>query len=132
MKHKSSSFRKAFKEAATATAVAGMLFGIPLGIAAGVHYGTQEQMRVTIHDTHSSLLQKGEGFGFTKTVYETDKGELTNTWSAFAGKFSRAGMDEYLKTGKTYDVTVTGISVPFLGWYPNIIKAAEVPPPPGT
>lgn len=126
MKKGPSAFRRAFKAVALTGVMAGVLLA-PLGI----HHATKHDMRITINDTHKSLLHKGEGFGFTKTVYETDKGDLTNTWSIYAGKMSRDPMGDYLKIGDTYDVTVTGMNIPFLGIYPNIIDATRVPTPPG-
>lgn len=129
LKNRKSAFRKAFEKVAVVTALAGVLV-VPLGIGAGVHYGTRHDMRVTIENTHKSLLHKGEGFGLTKTVYETDKGDLTNTWSIYAGKMSRDPMGDYLKVGGTYDVTVAGMNIPFLSIYPNIISANHVTPPP--
>lgn len=92
-------------------------------------YGTQEHMQITITGEHQAWLRKGEGFGLHKTVYETDKGEFSNTTNMLVGKFSRAAIANELKVGQTYDVTVNGFSMPFLGKYKNIIAATPVPAP---
>ena len=96
----------------------------------GIYANTVEtDLQVTVQGTHQSLLHKGEGFGFTKTVYETDKGEFANTLSMWNGKFSRGEMEDQIKVGQTYNITVQGISMPFIGKYPNIISATPVPKP---
>ena len=82
---------------------------------------------MTVSGEHSALLHKGEGFGLTKTVYETDKGELSNTISPWRGKFNRSGVADQVQVGKTYDVKVQGYSISWLGVYPNILSATPVP-----
>ncbi|MBI1216821.1 MAG: hypothetical protein GC185_13540 [Alphaproteobacteria bacterium] len=126
---KDKTFGQKLRKAFAAVAFPLAALGIVAGGTAGYELGTRQHMRVTVEDTTWSLLQKGEGFGFTKTVYKTDKGELTNTLSYINGKFSRAAIKDEIKVGKTYDVTTVGFSVPFFGVYPNIIKATPVNPP---
>ncbi len=118
---------KIFHQAATAVVAGALMMGVGYGIYAdNVH----QDLQVTVQGTHESLLHKGEGFGFTKTVYETDKGEFANTLSMWNGKFSRSGIDETMQVGKTYNITVQGIGFPLLGKYPNILSATPVPPKP--
>lgn len=114
-------------------ATAGVL---AIGVIGGVAYPLYKQvdqtpMRITVTDTHTRLLGKGEGFGVHKTVYETDKGSFSNTTNWLAGKFSRGDIEKQIQVGKTYDVTVTGVDLPFFNSYRNIISAREVPPGPG-
>lgn len=76
-------------------------------------------------------MRKGDGFGITKTTYQTEQGEFQNTWSPLNGKFSSSAIEGQLKVGETYDITVVGLNVPTLGWYQNIISAKPaVPKPP--
>lgn len=92
----------------------------------------QELQGVTVNQTDSSFMRKGEGFGFTKTVYKTDQGDFKNTWSPVQGKFSSSEIESQLKVGGTYDLTVTGVRIAALGMYPNIISAKpSAPKPPG-
>jgi len=112
---------KIFTPVACLTLAAAAAFGV-------YKVNSTEEMQVTVQGTHQSLLHKGEGYGFTKTVYETDKGEFANTLSPWNGKFSRDGIENTIQVGKTYDVTVQGISVPMLGYYPNILSAKPVAP----
>ncbi|MDE1151545.1 MAG: hypothetical protein PW788_03325 [Micavibrio sp.] len=112
---------KIFTPVAAVTLVAAAAFGV-------YKVNSTEDLQVTVQGTHESLLHKGEGFGFTKTVYETDKGEFANTLSPWNGKFSRDDIENTIQVGKTYDVTVQGLSVPMLGYYPNILSAKPVTP----
>ena len=114
-----------------AAAVPFLAVGIIAGVGTVVYQeNVTTDMRVTVSGEHSALLHKGEGFGLTKTVYETDKGELSNTISPWRGKFNRAGIADQVQVGKTYDVQVQGFSIPALGIYPNILSANPVPPAP--
>lgn len=90
---------------------------------------TRQEMQVTVSQVESRLMRKNEGFGFTKTVYQTEQGPLKNTLSPLNSKFSRGPIEEIIKEGETYNVTTVGISIPSLGVYPNIIKATPVKPP---
>lgn len=118
--------REVFRKVALPAAMVGVVVGANVGI----DKATEQQLDVTIQNTGSSLMHRGEGFGFTKKTYETDKGTFTNTISVFQGKFSsdRAKLDRELEVGKTYTVTTVGVSIPLVGKYPNIIKATPKPP----
>jgi hypothetical protein len=116
-----------FDKAAIPLLAAGILVG---GGTLVYEKNVTTDMRVTVTGEHHALLHKGEGFGFTKTVYETDKGDLTNTINPWKGKFTRGGIDEQVQVGKTYDVKVQGFSFPLFGVYPNILTAKQVPPGP--
>jgi phosphoribosyl-dephospho-CoA transferase len=116
--------RDIFKAVAVPVLTAAVVIGGP------VTYNTvtRQDMQVTITNTESRLMNKNEGFGFTKTVYQTEKGELTNVLSPLNLKFNRSAIRDTLKKGETYDVTTVGISIPALRIYPNIIKASPVKP----
>ena len=118
---------KIFHQAATAFVAGAIVLGAGYGLYAD---NVKEDLQVTVQGTHQSLLHEDEGFGFTKTVYETDKGEFANTLSPWNGKFSRGGIDDQIQVGKTYNITVQGIGFPLLGKYPNILSATPVPPKP--
>lgn len=124
MAYKRGFLRRMFEGAAVPLLAVGILAG---GGAVVYEQNVQTDMRVTVTGEHRALLHKGEGFGFTKTVYETDKGELTNTLNPLAGKFTRGGIENQVQVGKTYDVTVQGFSFPWVGVYPNILAAKQVP-----
>lgn len=109
-------------------AASALAFGALIGAHVGVNKATEQTFDVTINGTDTALMHKGEGFGFTKTVYETDKGTLKNTFSLVSGKFNSKEIEQQLETGKSYTVTVQGMRIDALGVYPNIVKATPKTP----
>ncbi len=104
---------------------------VALGASYGINAATKQEIDgVKISQTESRFMRKGDGFGFTKTTYKTEQGEFQNTGSPLNGKFGTSAMEGQLKVGETYDITVVGMNVPALGWYPNIIAAKPVAPKP--
>lgn len=104
---------------------------VALGAGYGVNAVTRQEIDgVKISQMESRFMRKGDGFGFTKTTYKTEQGEFQNTWSPLNGKFSTSAIEGQLKVGETYDITVVGMNVPSLGWYPNIIAAKPAAPKP--
>jgi hypothetical protein len=69
--------RDIFKAVAVPVLTAAVVIGGPVTYKTV----TRQDMQVTITNTESRLMNKNEGFGFTKTVYQTEKGELTNVLS---------------------------------------------------
>lgn len=117
--------RRLFNKVATGLLALGLFAGIGAPVYKEIH---QQEIRVTVTGEHHRLLNENEGFGFRKTIYETDKGSLSNTLNPLAGKFSRGGIEKQIEIGKTYDVKVTGFNLPFFNIYRNIISAAPVQP----
>ncbi|HEX2753415.1 MAG TPA: hypothetical protein VHP34_10020 [Alphaproteobacteria bacterium] len=117
--------RDIFKAAAIPLLAASVIIG------GNVTYNvvTRQEMQVTVSQVESRLMRKNEGFGFTKSVYQTEQGPLTNTLSPLNSKFSRGPIEEQIKEGGTYNVTTVGVSIPALRIYPNIISATQVKPP---
>ena len=119
--------REAFKK----VAVPVLSVAVALGASYGINAGTKQELEgVKISQTESRYMRKGDGFGFTKTTYQTAQGEFQNTWSPLNGKFSSSEIEAKIKVGETYDITVVGLNVPTLGWYPNIISAKPAAPKP--
>jgi hypothetical protein len=127
MAQKPGFLKRMFRRAAAPLLMAGIITGA--GVGAYKEY-VPTDMRVTVTGEHWAFLHKGEGFGITKTVYETDKGELTNTINPWMGKFTRGGIEKQVQVGKTYDVRVQGFSFPWFGVYPNIVSAKQAPDAP--
>lgn len=111
-------------------ALPAVMIGAVVGANIGINHVTEQQLDVTIQGTGTAILHKGEGFGFTKKTYETDKGTFSNTISVFHSKFTsqKNEIDQKLEVGKTYTITTSGISVPLVGKHPNIIKATPKAP----
>ena len=116
--------RRAFKKAATGLLALGLLGGIGGAIYKDVHV---QEMQVTITGAHKALLNEDEGFGFTKTVYETDKGDFSNTLNPLRGKFLRSTIGDKLEVGKTYTIRENGLNLPLFNEYRNILSATPVP-----
>jgi hypothetical protein len=121
------SLRRLFDRAAAPLLLAGVLLG---GGAVAYQDMVPHHMQVTVTGTSWALLNDDEGVGLTKTIYKTDKGDLTNVINPWMGKFTRGGIADKIEVGKTYDVKVQGISAPWFGYYPNILSAKPVPPAP--
>jgi hypothetical protein len=127
MAQKPGFLKRMFQRAAAPLLLAGVVAGVGT-IAYQDIVPTSE--RVTVTGTSWALLNDDEGVGFTKTIYKTDKGDLTNVINPWMGKFTRGGIADKIEVGKTYDVSVQGISFPLFGYYPNILSAKQVPPAP--
>lgn len=111
-------------------ALPAVLIGATIGVNVGIDQATMQQVDVTVQKVDSALMRKGEGFGFTKTIYETDQGTFKNTLSVLNSKFggSRDAIERQLEVGKDYTLTTTGPNIPSLGIYPNILKVTPKAP----
>ncbi len=127
MAQKKGFLQRMFQQAAAPLLLAGVLVG---GGTLAYQDLVPHTERVTVTGTSWALLNDDEGVGFTKTVYKTDKGQLTNVINPWMGKFTRGGIADKIEVGKTYDVKVQGISFPLFGYYPNILSAKPVAPAP--
>ena len=89
MAHQNGFLKRAFQKAALALGLAGVVAGV--GTIAYQDLVPQTE-RVTVTGTSWALLNDDEGVGITKTVYKTDKGQLTNVINPWMGKFTRGGI----------------------------------------
>lgn len=82
---------------------------------------TREDRVVTINEK----VERCESKDSCKYLVFTDKGVFQNTDTWFNWKFDSSDFQNNLKTGKTYEIQTTGLRVPFLSMYPNIVKMKE-------
>lgn len=82
--------------------------------------GTHRNETFTINKTERIM----DGRDSKYLVY-TSSGVFENTDSLLNGKFNSSDVYNELKDNQKYTCDVVGWRVPFLSWYPNIIKCQE-------
>lgn len=95
-------------------------------LAYPIAYKTSEHKK-TIKVTDKERITTGSGESISsKFVVYTDKGVFENTDSMLFMKFNSADVQNELKVGQEYRVTVAGWRVPFLSYYKNILEVKPV------
>lgn len=89
-------------------------------------YTVEETIVVTIEDKER-INQEDESYYLVFATNETgDSIVFKNVDSLLAGKWNSSNVQGALKIGKTYEVTLRGLRIPFLSQYQNIISYKEV------
>lgn len=92
----------------------GLLFSTP----AIIHFSTQESVEFTVK--RQEVFYKDDS---AKYLIFTDVEVFENTDSLFAWKFDSSDLQSQLEAGKRCKAIVTGVRIPFLSSYRNILEA---------
>lgn len=101
------------------------------GIAASVALSfNAHEYTITVSDKERVYSKQGKESSSKYLVFGDDENGnslvFENTDNIFRFKFNSSNMQGKLKENHTYKITVTGIRVPIISAYENIIKADEV------
>lgn len=103
----------------SALAIACVLILPPAGC--GAYRSTETNVTATVKRRERVSDRTGSYY-----LVFTDKGvyQCSDTW--IYGRWDSSDLYSSLEDGKTFTMTVVGWRVPFLSWFPNIIRATEV------
>lgn len=108
--------RKYSKPAAIVVVVSILLFGF-----IGFPYWTAEEVRITVTEKERITTGSGENLSSKYLIFTSGEVfENTDCWRR--GKFGSSDVQNALKEGGSYTVTVYGWRVPLFSMYRNIVK----------
>lgn len=93
-----------------------ILFGL-VPISCIVKTSSQEDVNITVKE--KIVKNSNED---SKYIIFTDGEVFENSDNLIFTKFNSSDIQSQLEVGKSYNVHVSGIRVPFLSWYRNIVK----------
>lgn len=114
----SSSMSKSFK---AIFVLAFFAFFMLLVVQPIVYLATQEVIQITVEDKERVISGHGQNASSKYLIFGEEE-VVENVDSLIFGKFNSSDVYRDFKTGKTYEIRVAGLRIPFLSMYRNVVE----------
>ena len=88
-----------------------------------IHFATMDTVSGVVVQDKERIVTGTGAAQESKYLIFTDRETFENTDSWLAMKFNSSDLYGSIKEGSTCDLSVTGLRVPILSWYRNILSA---------
>jgi len=95
---------------------------VPIAIGVTAYLSSQHQQTITVNKSERIVDNGGKS---SRYLIYTKQGVYQDTDTLLFGKFNSSDLYSQLQQNKTYSCLTVGWRVPFLSWYPNLIKCQE-------